>query len=315
MVLKMMKNFEKFSSLFWIVLALLTLTSKIIFGQDNINFRHLSIDDGLSQNMITDILQDSKGFMWFATWDGLNRYDGYNFKIYKHIEGDSTSLRINKISCLLEDNTGRLWVGTFGGGLSLFNRDQENFTNFIHNSKDSSSIISGKIISIFQDSKNRIWIGTSNIGASLIEESELNNLSNTSSNIDFVNFQKEGFDPYSLKGNGIRSFEEDENGTIWLGSYDGWLNKLLLNNNLPEEFEFLGYHPNMEKEKNFSNLSFEELLKDKLHPELIWITDYYNGIIWFDSESEKFVYNYPFDNLDKNIPIADIKSILKDNGE
>ncbi|MCZ7615096.1 MAG: hypothetical protein M5T52_16535 [Ignavibacteriaceae bacterium] len=79
----------------------------------NLRFKHIDIEQGLSQNMIKDILQDSKGFIWIATWDGLNRFDGYNFKVYKHIDGDSTSLRINKISCLSEDKEGRLWIGHF----------------------------------------------------------------------------------------------------------------------------------------------------------------------------------------------------------
>src|SRR4030067_1439370 len=105
-----------------------------------VNFNSLSIEQGLSQNMIRYILQDSKGFMWFATWDGLNRYDGYEFKVYKNINNDSSSLRINKIRTLLEDHNKVLWIGTLGGGLSRFNPDQEYFTNFLHIPEDTSRI-------------------------------------------------------------------------------------------------------------------------------------------------------------------------------
>ncbi len=93
-----------------------------VFGQSNtVRFNRIDIDQGLSQNMVRDILQDGKGFLRIATWDDLNRYDGYNFKVYKNIEGDSSGLRINKILQLFEDHNGTLWVGTFGGGLSIFN--------------------------------------------------------------------------------------------------------------------------------------------------------------------------------------------------
>ena len=299
-----------------ILIVVIFFKSSIVYPQTpNVKFEKLGMEQGLSFNMITDILQDQKGFIWIATWNGLNRYDGYNFKIYKHLDGDSTSLRVNKVACLLEDKSGRLWVGTFGGGLSLFNREEENFTNFIHNPNDSNSIITDKILSVFEDSKSRLWIGTSNIGVSVLDKSDLNFSSISPQEVKFVNLKNDNQNPYSLKGNGILSFEEDEKGNIWLGSYNGWLNKLQPTNNIIEQSKFLSYYPNLEMMANSPDLSTQSLFKDKHHNGIIWIIDYFNGVYWFDRESEKYISKHPYNSFSENFPLAEVGSIEVENDE
>ena len=91
-----------------------------------LHFRHRSIKDGLSQGMVNWIMQDRYGFMWFATKDGLNRYDGYTFTVYRHDPTDSSTVRNSYTNVLLEDSKGRLWVGT-SSGLDLFDRMREVF--------------------------------------------------------------------------------------------------------------------------------------------------------------------------------------------
>src|SRR5574339_416633 len=85
-----------------------------------VRFEHLSIEDGLSQNAGLTIFQDSRGYLWIGTQDGLNRYDGYGFKIFKHDPDDPTSLSHNSILAVAEDTNGYLWIGTWGGGLNRF---------------------------------------------------------------------------------------------------------------------------------------------------------------------------------------------------
>ena len=99
--------------LFSCLLFLSSQTSSAI--KENIRFERLTVKDGLSQNTIRDILQDSKGMMWFATQDGLNRYDGYTFYKYRHHADDPYSLSNNLILCLAEDQAGTLWIGTWNG--------------------------------------------------------------------------------------------------------------------------------------------------------------------------------------------------------
>ena len=100
------------------------------FAQDDIHFHHLTVADGLSQNTISAILHDSRGFMWFGTQDGLNRYDGYEFRVFRHDRDDSNSLSANWIWSVDEDSSGHIWASTFGGGLSRFDRFSEKFITF-----------------------------------------------------------------------------------------------------------------------------------------------------------------------------------------
>jgi signal transduction histidine kinase/ligand-binding sensor domain-containing protein/DNA-binding NarL/FixJ family response regulator len=118
------------------------------FGQE-LQFRHLSIDKGLSQNMVTTICHDHKGYMWFGTKDGLNRYDGYTFKIYKADTYDSATLRDNYITAIYEDDLKNLWIGTMYGGLQVYRRDRDDFIkinekNFPKEAKYISSITGNK---------------------------------------------------------------------------------------------------------------------------------------------------------------------------
>ena len=101
-------------------------------------FERISIDQGLSHAGVQVILQDSRGFMWFATRDGLNKYDGYTITIYKHSQLDSLSLVDNYIRAIYEDREGKLWIGT-SLGLNRFDPITESFLTFKHNPKDSSN--------------------------------------------------------------------------------------------------------------------------------------------------------------------------------
>lgn len=111
----------------FILLLGVCLTSLNSVLAQELQFRHLSIDQGLSQNLISDICQDHKGFMWFGTKDGLNRYDGYNFKIYKVDTFDSGTIPDNYITAIYEDEYANLWIGTMYGGLLLYDRVHDSF--------------------------------------------------------------------------------------------------------------------------------------------------------------------------------------------
>ena len=93
----------------------------------DLRFTHLTTNDGLSQGYVVDILQDRRGFMWFATRDGLNRYDGYTFVVYKHDPNDPGSLNSNFLQDLMEDDHGNLWVAT-NTGVNRFDLTTERCT-------------------------------------------------------------------------------------------------------------------------------------------------------------------------------------------
>ena len=121
-------------------------------------FENISIPDGLSNTTVWDIVQDKYGFLWIATEDGLNRYDGYNFKIFKNDPEDTTTLPNNIIHSLLIDSEENLWIAT-ESGLSKYDRAGESFSTFLPDSSRPNAA-PNTLFKIYEDSKNRMWIGT-----------------------------------------------------------------------------------------------------------------------------------------------------------
>ena len=117
--------------------------------QPQLQFERITTADGLSFPIVRDILQDRQGFLWFATDSGLNRYDGYEFKVYKEKPGDDTTVRFDDTRVIYEDSDGTLWFGG-GGGLDRFDRATETFTHV-----DTR----GQVFSIFEDSAGTLWAG------------------------------------------------------------------------------------------------------------------------------------------------------------
>lgn len=147
-----------------VFIPLFILFSFICRAQPQVAIDYLNIDDGLSQGEVTGILQDNLGFMWFATRGGLNKYDGYRFKVYKHNPRVANSLPNSSIEAIFEDSRGDLWFGTKAGGLSRFVYSKEQFINFRHDPDDSASISEKRIVSIAEDVDGNMWFGTFNKG-------------------------------------------------------------------------------------------------------------------------------------------------------
>lgn len=154
--------------LVWVLLLLSGSSALPVQAQtDEFAFDRISLDDGLSNRSVTAILQDHKGFMWFGTYHGLNRYDGHSIKTYYFNEYDSLSLGDNRITFLFEDKEKNLWIGTNLGGLNLYNRSHDSFIRYTRESSDYS-ISSNRIESISQDSHGRLWLST-NAGLNLFD--------------------------------------------------------------------------------------------------------------------------------------------------
>ena len=131
-----------------------------LFAQ-NIKFEHIADKHGLPQNVITSIYQDSFGFMWFGTQNGLARYDGYEFKVFQNKKGDSTSISNNLIQGITQDSSGKLWIGTLGGGLNVYDYITGDFHSY---RKGEKGLTSDDILCLEVDQKGSLWIGTSHGG-------------------------------------------------------------------------------------------------------------------------------------------------------
>ena len=130
-----------------------------MLAQENVRFYKINVNQGLSQSVVTGILQDKKGFFWFATQSGLNRYDGYRIKNYYYDPRDTNTLSDSKINCLAEDADGILWIGT-PNGLNSYNPLIGNFKRYKFRLFDSNSISDNFIGDIEVDKNNKVWVLT-----------------------------------------------------------------------------------------------------------------------------------------------------------
>lgn len=158
------------------------------------------------------ILEDQFGFVWIASTSGLWRYDGGNFKNYKRDPKDSTSITDNFISCLYEDKSGTLWVGTYGGGLLKYDRDCDCFQRFIHRPNDPTSLSFNEIKVIFETSDNKFYVGTDGGGLNIMDRTD-----NT-----FQHFKHQPGDSSTLSHNNVLAIEEAPNGNLYVGTWLGF---------------------------------------------------------------------------------------------
>jgi ligand-binding sensor domain-containing protein len=182
---------------------------------ENIHFERISREQGLSQVSVLCIIQDRQGFMWFGTQDGLNKYDGYQFVIYRHDPGNINSLSGNYIRSIHEDTVGNLWIGTQGGGLNKFDRKTETFTRYQNQADNPKSLSENQVWSIYEDTDGNLWIGTRGGGLNKFDRKTET----------FTRYQNQADNPKSLSDNRVRSIYEDAEGNLWIGILGGGLNK------------------------------------------------------------------------------------------
>lgn len=260
-----------------IFVSILLFINKI--EAQSLSFRNYLVKDGLSNNDVNCMLEDRKGFIWLGTEDGLNRFDGYNFHVYRNISDDSTSLSSNSIWTIFEDTEGYIWIGTKSGELNLYDPYKDSFTHWnINDDKFNEN----SITAISKDSRDDVWVGSYRNGLYKL-------------NIKTGEIKNWNYDPLnnnSLSNNFITAIVSDETGNLWISTYNG-LNKFNFKKS-SSKFEriYLSRIIDNLRTELIWNLSFSEYDKN-----LLYICSS-NGLIQYHFKSDKYeVFNF-FDRQD-----------------
>lgn len=257
-----------------------------------VSFSHLSQKDGLSQRVVYCIWQDRAGFMWFGTEDGLNKYDGYEFKVYRQEAGNPHSLSNNYITGFAEDGDGTLWIGTWNG-LNAFNPDTGKPVRYMHYPGDKRSLCHPWVTALLIDGRGRLWVGTNK---GLCRKEKKGN--------GFTRFSSRPGEPNSLNHNRVTALCLDGKGNVWVGTGGGGLS--CINNDTGDFTRFL------HSESDQTTLSSNEITciySDK--KGVMWVGTN-NGLNRYDESKSIFVR---FEHKKGNpscLSHNDISSILED---
>ncbi len=258
-------------SLSFIIAALLPSTS---LAQDAVMFRHLTVNQGLSQGSVVSILQDSHGLMWFGTQDGLNRFNGYNFTVFKNTPADTASLNNNFIVTIAEDSSKTLWIGTLNNPqeLNRFDRASETFSQIPTDSVDLRNARVGSVFSSYEDPSGVRWSGKIGEGVTRYDRRSGNR----------IIFKHDPADPKSLADNRVYSVYGDRSGTIWVGTREG------LDRFDPKTGGFVHYRHDEKNPQSLSDNWIWPILEDRTG--VLWFGTFRAGLNRFDRATETFTH-------------------------
>lgn len=327
------------------VMAILSSLGTIpVCSAQNLRFDHLSVKQGLSQANVVDLMQDKFGFIWIATEDGLNLYDGYKLTVFRNNPKDEASISSNYISCLSQDELGNLWIGT-SKGLNYYDRRLNQFVHFFSDPDDVLSLAGNSVTAIHIDPTKQLWVGAAgalhlynpdtkkfkrwihanNHPGSLLNgsvESIITDRQNhlwiavNNGGISMMNADKNTFTNYvhdpnnpsgGLNDNEVKYLHEDAQGKIWIATSAGGLNQLDVSKNTFKHFEHDATDP-----KSLASQLLRSVTSDK--QGRIWVsTD--EGINVTTSTEGKFdrIFNNPADPMSVSSNIT-VKIIFDNDG-
>ncbi|HEV8082993.1 MAG TPA: two-component regulator propeller domain-containing protein [Chitinophagaceae bacterium] len=254
---------------YFFLLVLHCLYSTAFSQKNHIQFDHLGTAGGLSQSNVTCIMQDSHGFMWFGTWNGLNKYDGYTVKVYKNDPLDQNSISNNDINNIAESKNGDLWIATGGGGMCHYDRNNEDFKRYMHDPKNVNSISDDVVNSIYEDEQGKLWIGT-NEGLDIFDP-----VTNK-----FQHFTCNPGDKNGLSGSRVKYIFEDKRHDLWICTSNG----INLFNSKAGTFKTFQNNKNNPKSIGSDNVS--TIFEDSKHH--LWIGTDGGGLDLFDQKTGIF---------------------------
>ncbi|MBB6107421.1 Signal transduction histidine kinase [Mucilaginibacter lappiensis] len=199
---------------FYLILLFQAISLYVFAQNQPLHFQRIGSRSNLSELNINTIFQDSYGFIWVGTLDGLNRFDGNKFKVFQNNITDSTSLSNNYINHIAEDKNGNLWIATMGGGLNKYDRKQNRFYHYLHSKKAANTIASNNLTGLVFDKDGNLWISYLEDG---LDEFKI-------SQSKLVHYKHSNNDHNTLSDNNTRSIYFDSHHNLWIGTITGGLN-------------------------------------------------------------------------------------------
>jgi signal transduction histidine kinase/ligand-binding sensor domain-containing protein/DNA-binding response OmpR family regulator len=260
----------------------------------NLRFEHIGTEHGLSNSNVQAIIEDRQGFIWFATRDGLDKYDGYRFTVYQNIPNDKSSLSNDNLSDVLEDNDGNLWIGSWGGGLNMFDKRKERFVQFRHDDGNEKSLSDDLVTSLCKDHLGNLWIATGTGGLNLFDRKTRT----------FISYKNNPSDPKTLSDNVVTQVYEDGDHNLWISTSKG----LDLFDRVKKQFSHFVHDPANPKSisPSFISCIFQDSKKN------IWLGTHGSGLDLFDVRSKE-VKHFKNDPADQNsVTHNTVKCIAED---
>ncbi|MBI4751073.1 MAG: protein kinase [Acidobacteria bacterium] len=257
--------------------ALVSIQFQVSAQPHQLRFGSIGLEQGLSQSSVMSLLQDHKGFLWVGTQDGLNRFDGLDFKIYRNHPQDPTSLANNFVKVLYEDRQGTLWVGTDGGGLCRFDRKTERFQIFRHDPHNPTSLGADSIWAICEDATGALWVGTYGGGVSRFDPRTQR----------FTVYKNNPANPTSLPANIVFTCYLDRQQRLWVGTWGGGLCRYDSTSD-----NFIQVRPPLTDKPGSTPKFIYGIVSDQ--SDRLWICTGGEGLFRFDPTSEQFK-SYRFD--------------------
>ena len=189
------------------------ITASLFAQPQSLRFEHISVEQGLSNFALTRIVQDRQGFLWFGTEDGLNKFDGYEFTVYKPDPADTNSLPGRFVQALYVDRQGSLWLSTGMDGLRRYNPNTDKFDRFKHDPQNPQSLAGKIVYKILEDGNNELWMGTQQ-GLYRFDRQRDH----------FTIYRHDPRDTTSISSDNVSVICEDRKGNLSIGTHDVAIN-------------------------------------------------------------------------------------------
>ena len=284
----MKKAFIKIHFTYLLLLSLVCFCNPVNAARESISFQHIGTSSGLPQSTVNVIYQDHLGYMWFGTYDGLSRFDGYQFVNFKNDPSDPDTISNNIVVSIVEDHLGFLWIGTAQNGVNRFDPKTGKFTRFLAKSGDFDSLSHSQVNVIHEDQSHRIWIGTDRGLNLFLPEKQA-----------FAHFFNNPLDTQSLPPGAIVDIVDDGKGNLWVAS-----EKMLSHFNIEQQVFSYFEKSDMPTQINSLYLDIDESL---------WIGTSANGLYHLKKGNRQFEHFNHDQSNPNSLSFNDVRKILRSN--